>query len=165
MLPRLVIAAASLVILAGCAGGPQQPSGEVDDKTAESPYLGRPGEYSTSGFGGVSSKTDAITTGSVATVAADMSSISGRWAPTAAECDAAGSTITISSQRFESLERTCDISDTISGGAADVTATLTCSRADGQTDTQLVKLKPVEGGLNLSFVGGDDAPKSLVRCP
>lgn len=190
---RLLLAIAALVPLAACGNAPQQPSDVVDDRSAESPYLGGGEDGSgvsspdfrdltgdtgasdrtadatdTSGLsaGGTTAGADAITTGSLPAKPADLSTVAGRWAPTEADCEVAGSTTTITSSRFESLERMCDISDAIGGGSdGSIALTLQCSRADGQSDSELVKLTPRSGHLDLHVVGGEEVPQTLTQCP
>src|SRR5690606_8845771 len=109
---------------------------------------------------------DAMTTGSLPAKRADLSTITGRWAPTEADCNVAGGSTTITSTRFESLERMCDISDAISGGSdGSIALTLQCSRGDGETDSALVKLSPRNGQLDLNVVGGEALPQTLTQCP
>lgn len=161
MLVRIPTAAAALVavcLLAGCASGPQQPSDAVDDKSAQiepHPTFRDLSNLQTPGV-------DPTTTGSVG---ADLSSISGRWAESADRCGTEGAPVTISPTRFASIERICDVTDTIDGGNGSVTATLLCPRGDGLADSELVKLSPTQNGLDMSFIGGDGTVQSLVKCP
>lgn len=171
-----LFAALLLLPLYACGNSPQQPSDTVDDRTAESPYLGGDEDSVTTDTAEVpdigdspstsTSAPDPVLTGSVAQPP-DLAAVTGRWAADPSVCEAAGGpVVTIGPGRFESIERSCTIADVIDGGNGSVTATLACPQGD-QDDAQpeLVKLTPAEGGLTLSFVGSDQPDQTLSRCP
>jgi hypothetical protein len=175
-LPTSLLLVALALPLAACSGGPQQPSDVVDDKTAESPYLGNEttsaGEESPS-FADIGevppvaggSAVDPIATASLTTRPADISAVAGRWAPDEAACATEGGpALLISQRRYESPERSCDVADVIDAGNGAVTATLSCASGDGAA-SELIKLAPAGEQLAVSVIGGGEPDQRFIRCP
>lgn len=190
-LSRTVLLIALIVPLAACGNSPQQPSDEVDDRAADSPYLGGAEEEEPAtgspdfaefaendgGNGGESvdetagSETlpelDPVVTGNTLE-ATSISEIAGSWASDPNDCGAGGGTVvTITEERFERTGQQCDIASTIDSGQGSIAATLTCPSVAGATpDSEIVKLAPQEDGtLQMNIVGSEDPPRSFERCP
>lgn len=164
-LPAAFLAAALLVSVAGCADSPQQPSDVVDDRSTEQPdttpdQSSDPAPATTSGTGTAPAPGSAIAT------QGEVSTITGNWATTAAECGR-GTDVVVTTTQYSSVEGVCDINNAISGGSGGgVTLTLECSGPEGDFASELLTLTPVEGGaaMDVNVVGGE-TPQRLVRCP
>lgn len=161
---RILLAAALLLPLAACTGGPQQPSDVVDDQgtaatsgTASSPTVANPAPGAVTKL-----ETSALATGGSN---ASIESLIGGWADNAESCKAPGPSVTLTASRLETMEQSCEISDVIDGGQGSLTLGLSCGASDGAVDAQLVKLSPTATGIDMTVVGGDSGPQSLVRCP
>ena len=175
---RAVSAPTLLALLAACGNNPQQPSAEVDDRAAESPYLGGSEQDTTAATTPDFSFEDPadMTTGSISstvpnTAPVDGSAIIGRWAADPAWCadETAGAAVAISESRFEAgLEGGCDIVELIDGGDGSVTATLSCggdSAENGGLETELLRLIPQGETLKLDYLARDEPETTLTRCP
>ena len=175
----LLFVAAFVLPLAACSSGPQQPSDVVDDKTAESPYLGddsAPGADSppftdiaevppVDDPAAVPRRTDPIETGSATAEMADISAVEGRWAVDSDACALEdGPAVVISRRRYETPDRSCDVADLIDAGDGAVTVTLSCAGSD-EAASELIKLTPADGQLGITVIGGDEPDQHVVRCP
>lgn len=164
---RMLLLAALLVPLAACTSGPQQPSDVIDDQsTAALDERNDAPEATSPDFRTLDNvNTDPVTTGSTSQSSpATLASVIGEWATDAAVCASPGPAITISASRFETIERACEIADAVDGGNGKLTVGLRCTGAAGDVDSELVKLSPTDSGLDMTVVGGDAGPQSLVRC-
>ena len=170
--------------LAACGNSPQEPSGEVDDRSIQSPYLeDRPadpqfeGEDVASADDGSSettfddaesgTETDPLFTGAVSETP-PLSPITGTWVTDPADCETGGgSTITMTTDRFERVGQSCDIASIVGSGQGSIAITLSCEAGtSGVATSEIVKLAPQnDGTLNMNIVGTEEVPQQLERCP
>ncbi len=162
---RILLLAALLLPLAACTSGPQQPSDVVDDQSAAASNSATPPSTANPASNVAKSETSALATGGMSETSASIESLIGGWATNAESCTAPGPSVTLTASRLETMEQSCAISDVIDGGQGSVTMGLSCGASDGGVDAQLVKLSPTATGIDMTVVGGDSGPQSLVRCP
>lgn len=167
-LVRTMVLAALFLPLAACTSGPQQPSDVVDDQSTAALDGNGDTQGTSPDFSTLDNvETDPVRTGTAAATQppATLTDVVGQWAADAAMCVSPGPEVTITATRFETLERACDIADAVDGGNGKLTVGLRCTSPAGDVDSELVKLAPTDSGLDLTVVGGDAGPQSLVRCP
>ena len=166
---------AALLPLMGCTSGPQQPSDTVDDRSREQRFLSDIEETSATAADEEAAtieglvedeRSDGAATAAIRPLAVDFAAVAGRWAADAETCEAEGTVLTLSSTRFESPDRRCDISNPIDAGGGSITATLSCEggAAEG-TAVTLVRLKPQGDELVVSFVGDSNPAQSYTHSP
>lgn len=184
-LSRTAILIALLVPVAACGNSPQQPSEGVDDRSAESPYLGGDAEgVDQSGVPPDSApfannetgsstvpeprEMDSVATGAVVSDDALLAPFSGDWALDARDCGVRGpSLVSISRTQIERVGSQCQVANVIDGGDGSISVTLTCPEgAGGIGNSEIVKLASADdGNLQINIVGSEDPPQSLARCP
>lgn len=178
MKASLVAIIAVAACLSACGNSPQQPTDVVDDQSAQSPYgdetdqvaemnpeVSAPEDEVFETPADTSEVDTGTTTASVTSAASSIAAMTGRWAPTAVDCDVADAVFDISATRFERGGRACEVAELIGAGEGSITAALQCeSGTEDAGSRELLRLSRVGDELSYNLVGSEDLPATLVRC-